>query len=299
MHFKKNIIYLLILFSFASLIVNCGGEDVNNDENNDTVISNITDKTYKFRDKLFTIPSPFHISDLIKETSLNYREDILNPSENKINYTTTERKAINLGVYTADLGYVNVYEQVSPTAKYIKVVRSLSNELQIMNAYTEEILDEIETNHQNKDTLYKIFAESYREADVYLSDNDRNDIGALIMTGGWIEGLYILTRITDQNKNKSLINRIGEQKYSLENILKILNQYKKKQDTFTNDLISQLWDLKEIFDKIEIKYTYDKQIVLPKEKKTIIISNTEIIIKDDILNEISSKTGTIRNFITK
>ena len=154
-------------------MISCKGEDSENDKENNDQLNNLVGKTFKFKNKLFSIPSPFHISDLIKEISSSFNSDLLNPADNKLNYSTTEKKALNLGVYTADLGYSNIYEQFSHTARYIKLVRSLSSELQIMNAYTEEILNDLEENQQNKDSLHQIFTEAYREADLYLTDNNR------------------------------------------------------------------------------------------------------------------------------
>ena len=280
-------------------MINCKGEDSDDDKANNDQLNNLVGKTFKFKNKLFSIPSPFHISDLIKEISSSFNSDLLNPAENKLNYSTTEKKALNLGIYTADLGYSNIYEQISHTSKYIKLVRSLSSELQIMNAYTEEILDELEENKQNKDSLNQIFAEAYREAYVYLSENERGEVSVLIMTGAWIEGLYLMTQISKVQKNKLLLNRIGEQKYSLDNILKLLSQYNTEKTESLNEIINNLSDLRNSFEKIKITYTYDKHIVLPNEKKTIILSNTNIEIEDNTLNEITYKTEKIRDNIVK
>ena len=280
-------------------MINCKGEDSDNDKANNDQLNNLVGKTFKFKNKLFSIPSPFHISDLIKEISSSFNSDLLNPAENKLNYSTTEKKALNLGIYTADLGYSNIYEQFSHTSKYIKLVRSLSSELQIMNAYTEKILDELEENKQNKDSLNQIFAEAYREADVYLSENERGEVSVLIMTGAWVEGLYLMTQISKVQKNKLLLNRIGEQKYSLDNILKLLSQYNTEKTESLNEIINNLSDLRNSFEKIKITYTYDKHIVLPNEKKTIILSNTNIEIEDNTLNEITYKTEKIRDNIVK
>ena len=299
MQMKRKLLFIILLLISSTVVINCKGEDTDADNSDGNQITIRNGKTFKFKNKLFSVPSPFHISDLIKDISSEYNSDLLNSTENKINYTSSEKKALNLGVYTADLGYSNVYEHVSATAKYIKVVRSLSSELQIMNAYTSDILDEIEANHQNKDTLYKIFADSYREADLYLSDNDRSDISVLIMTGGWVEGLYLMTQHCIDNKNSLLINRIGEQKYSLENILKLLSQNNSGENSVINELYDNLTDLKKSFEKVKVNYTYDKHIVLPNEKKTIIISNTEIIIDEVIIDEISKKIKNIRSIIIK
>ncbi len=286
-------IVILIFVAFA--LHGCKGEEK---EKNDAVNSK-NEKVFKFRNKLFSLPSPFHVSNLINKISEDFNNDMLNRPSNKNNYVSTEKKALNLGVYTADLGYCNVYEQYALTSQYIIVVRSLSTELQILNTYTTEILNNIENNLQNKDSLNKIFAESYREADIYLSDNNRDDVSVMIMAGGWVEGMYLMTQISKENQNKHLIERIGEQKYSLENIVRLMLQYKTTGSIISDEIQEKFMELKKIYSKIEIRYKYDKHIVLPNEKKTIIVSSTEIHMTEDILKDITEKVEDLREMIIK
>lgn len=290
-----NVVFLICVLCF---LLNCKGEDSDKETNADTLQIHNTDKTFKFNEKLFSIPSPFVASNLIKKISDDYNNDFLNPAENKINYTTTYAKALNLGVYTADLAYANIYEQFSATTKYIKVVRSLSSELQIMNSYTDEVLENFENNLDDKDSLNKIFTDAYRETDLYLSENNRENIADLVITGAWIEGLFLMTQITKEEKNKQLIDRIGEQKYSLKNLINLLNKHQYKNEQI-KILINKLNELKDEFNKIEIKYKYFNQIVVPKEQKSVILSETQVIITPELLKKISNKVKEIRRLIIK
>jgi hypothetical protein len=273
----------------------CKGEET---EKNEGIKTN-QGKVFKFKNKMFSLPSPFHVSDLVIKISEDFNSDLLNQTSNKMKYISTEKKALNLGVYTADLGYCNVYDQFALTSQYIKAVRSLSSDLQILNVYTTEILDKIERNLQNKDSLHKIFAESYREADIYLSDNEREDVSVMIMAGGWIESMYLMTQISKKNQNHFLIERIGEQKYSLENIVKLMLQYKNSSTIISTEILEKLVDLKKTYANLEILYEYDKHIVLPNEKKTVIISNTKINMTESLLNEITIKVETLREMVIK
>jgi len=286
-------IKIIIPILFIVVMFGCKGEET---EKNDGIKTN-QGKVFKFKNKMFSFPSPFHVSDLVIKISEDFNSDLLNQTSNKMRYISTEKKALNLGVYTADLGYCNVYDQFALTSQYIKAVRSLSSDLQILNVYTTEILDKIERNLQNKDSLHKIFAESYREADIYLSDNEREDVSVMIMAGGWIESMYLMTQISKKNQNIFLIERIGEQKYSLENIVKLMLQYKNSSTIISNEILEKLVDLKKSYANMEIIYEYDKHIVLPNEKKTIIISNTKINMTESLLTEITKKVETLREMV--
>ncbi len=293
-----RIVITVIIISGLFFYPNCKGEDSDKDRNADSLQNQNTDKTFKFKEKLFSIPSPFVASDLIKEISDDFNSDLLNPAENKINYTTTSDKALNLGVYTADLAYSNVYEQFSSTTKYIKVVRNLSSELQIMNSYTDKVLENFEKNLNDKDSLNKIFTDAYRETDLYLSENNRQQVADLVVAGAWIEGLFLMTQIAAEKNNKELIDRIGEQKYSLKNLIILLNKHQNENEKITN-LNNKLNELNREFNQIEIKYKYINQIVVPNERKSVILSETQIMITPEVLKKITEKVKEIRKLVIK
>jgi len=293
------IVFFIAILALFLVFTSCKGEDSDETNNKDLTEVNNNEKAFKFKNTLFSIPSPFHIVDLIKNTQVQYNPDLLNPVINKANYSSNEKKALNLGVYTADMGYTNIYEQYSSTIKYIKVAKSLSSDLQIMNSNSIDLISEIEEKLENTDSLNKIFANAYREVDFYLKDNGRGDASILILTGAWIEGLYLMTQTATKCNNESLLKRIGEQKYSMINLLKLLSQNKMNESSFHNDLLKELNELKSLFDKIKIEYKYDKHIILPNEKKTIVLSETKISISEEILNSLTIKTKNIRELIIK
>lgn len=298
MNHKIIINTILITILFSALFIGCKGEDTEevNEKKIDTLNNN--EKAFKFKNTLFSIPSPFHIVSLIKNSKVQYNPDLLNPISNSTKYSSNEKKALNLGVYSADMAYTNIHEQYSSTIKYIKVAKTLSSDLQIMNSNSIDLISKIEDKIKDPDSLNEIFANTYREVDFYLKDNGRNDASVQILTGAWIEGLYLMTQTAKKCKNQSLTNRIGEQKYSIANILKLIYQNNtNSENDFHKKLIKNLNELKELFNKITIEYEYDKHIIFPNEKKTIVISNTKITITQDILNKITAKTKEVRDLI--
>ncbi len=297
--FSVLIFFSLLIFTFTFSFMGCKGEDEEVNSDKDVKTFNQNERTFKFKNRLFSIPSPFHATKLIKSVSAEYNEDCLNNPKNRQQYHSTDKMALNLGIYTTDLVYTNIYEQFSSTTNYIKVVRSLSSDLQIINTYSGDLLIDIEKNIKNSDSLNIIFTKAYRETDMYLTDNERENTAILVIVGSWIEGLHLLNKITNKTNNKILINRIGEQKYSLNNLIVLLTQTNSKENSISNEVLNKLNDLKKTFKKFDISYKYDKQIVLPDEKKTIIISETKITITPKILEQIYNKTEVVRNLIIK
>lgn len=294
---KIKLVPAILLLSVA--INGCNSDGNNEDKIEQNIESNI-DSTQgtliKFDNTLFSIPSPYEIAFLVKNSKLDFDKNLLNPYNKSHNYTNSFQKALNLGVYGANLGYLNVFEQNSEAIQYFSVIKILSQELGIENAFDKKTITRIENNLGNKDSLMFIISNSYRKADQYLKDNNRNDIGVLILAGGWLESTYMLTQLSQSSKNKEIATRIGEQKHPLDNLIKILSPYYNQSKEYA-ELIDALIDLAYDFDGIDINYTYSAPTVDVKNKLTVINSKSELLMTDQQLKTISDKISAIRKKI--
>lgn len=294
---KFKLVSAMLIASFA--INGCGSDGNNEDKIEQNIESNIDSSQgtlIKFDNTLFSIPSPYEIAFLVKNSKLDFDKSLLNPYNKSHNYTNNFQKALNLGVYGANLGYLNVFEQNSEAIQYFSVIKILSQELGIENAFDKQTITRIENNLGNKDSLMFIVSNSYRKADQYLKDNNRNDIGVLILAGGWLESTYMMTQLAQSSKNKEIATRIGEQKHPLDNLIKILSPYYNQSKDYA-ELIDALIDLAYDFDGIDINYTYAAPTVDVKNKLTVINSKSELIMTDQQLKTISDKIITIRKKI--
>jgi len=301
---NKILIFSVIILLLGTLISGCDGckgEDANAEPKIDSTENENANvgKIIKFNGRLFSLPSPFQIAELIKNTKATYNSDLINPSVNSSKYTSSDKQALNLGIYGADLGYINIYDQYADAARYFSVIRGLTNNLNIMNSFTEEVFSAIEKNSTNKDSLMKIIADSYRNADSYLIDNERNDVAVLVLAGGWVEGLFLMTQnYKEQNSNEILL-RIGDQKHPLNNLIELLKPYYGHKSEDYDLLVEQLAEMAMIYDGVDIKYTYIEPKVYPNKKLTVINSTTETIINDYQLKAITEQVNKIRSQIVE
>lgn len=162
--------------------------------------------------KVFSVPSPIQTALLLQKVGTNYNASLLNSPKNTTKYSTNFQKALNLGIFGADLGYVTIYEQTQDAISFLTAVNSLANDLGVMGAFDRTLLERFEKNLGNKDSLLVLVTDAYQGADAYLKNNERNDVGALILAGGWIETLWFASNVAEQTKNEDVIRRIGEQK---------------------------------------------------------------------------------------
>ncbi len=292
----KNHFYLLltlIIFGWGCADPNAGSGDAGDGTEESSESKNKESNLLEIEGQLFSIPSPVQTAILIKEVGSNFDAGILNDPKSYSNYSTSFQKAINLGIYGADLGYVTIYEQTQDALSYFASVKKLGDELGVTAAFDMTLAERFEKNLSDKDSLLSLVSDAFKASDSYLKNNQRNDIGGLILAGGWIESLYFSTIVAKQSSNDDIITRIGAQKNTAKNLVKLLMPYYSKQEY--KMLIDQLQELNAIFENIEIVYTYNKPEVDAANKTTIITSTTDIRITDEQLDAISSLVGSIRN----
>ncbi|MEA2041484.1 MAG: hypothetical protein U9N85_02890 [Bacteroidota bacterium] len=287
------------IFLIGYLVLSsCGCED--SDESGviiqkDTIKEESRTGIIKFNGRLFNLPSPVQISELLKTSNSSFNQDFLNPSQSYQNYSSSFKQALNLGVYGADLAYINIFEKHSQATSYFEVVKKLSVELNIVNSFSDDVLRNIEKNKKNKDSLLVITSKAYRNADRYLINNERNDIGVLILAGGWIESLSIISKAAEINATPKMINRIGQQKYALNNLIELMRPYYQTKSEAYDKLLTDLADLALIFDGVVLTYEYKEPETLPKEQMTLVKSKAVLTINDYQLEHIRKKIIEIRN----
>lgn len=247
----------------------------------------------KVENAIFPIPSPWQVANLIKKIQIPYNENYLNNPNRYQQYTTSFRQAVNLGIYGTDLSYLNIYEKTQEAIVYLGVIRKLSEQLGISESFDGKLFERIEKNIENKDSLIRIISATYANSDLYLKKNERYDIGALIVAGCWVESLYLMTQIAQEHKNREIINRIGEQKHPLDNLVELLTPFYYKSPEYSK-LLDSLIDLAYEFDGIIYSYTYREPIVDVQNKIITINSQSRVVMSEYHLRIISSKIEQIR-----
>src|SRR6187551_2581735 len=248
-------------------------------------------------DILQQIPSPLEISVLLKESGKKYNASYLNSPDNTSKYNTNYKKALNLGLYGTDLGYTNIYEQNQDGVKYMASIKELADGLSIGQFFDIETIGRLATNSKNLDSLLLITTQNFNSINHYLQTQQRANLSVLFLTGGWLEALHITCEVATANPtNKQLQETIGEQKIILENIMLLLSFYKESDQNMAS-LLTDMQELKKIYDKVNITYTYSESTFEIVDGVMVIKDNSSSTIEitpDDISN-IKSITSNIRN----
>lgn len=301
----KKIVIIFIL-SIPLLWIGCGSDPKENIDTED--INNVLDDTEgaikNFNEKslegvIENISSPVEMAALIKENGVPFSLRYLSDTEIANELTTDFEKALSLGIYGADLGYLNIYNRTASIVGYITAIKKLADDLKIGQFFDFQTLKRLATNNENLDSLMYISTSSFNRMDKYLRENKRGNLSALIVSGVWIEGIYLATQVEKERHNEKIAERIGEQKLILKELLSILNNY-KDDDNFAN-LIKELNIIKDAYENVTITYVIGEPETVEQDGRLIIVQNeTSVVnITDEQLQDIIEKVEKVRTKVTK
>lgn len=248
----------------------------------------------KIRSIFYNMYLPVEMARIFEAVEAGYDPALLNPVSRVGRYSLDSRRAMNLGVYGVDLSYLKLYGQTQQSVNHLNAIKKLSVELGIPENLYGKMLGNLERYIHNRDSLSRVTEKIYRETDRYLRSNDRGSVAALVVMGGWVEALYIATRIsTREPSNMELRRKIAEQKYSLNSLISLLNNY--RSETKVAESILMLRILKKAYDKINIYYTGDVNV--DTSSRTITVSDARIDAGEENIYEIGVIVNSIRSEI--
>ncbi len=291
--------YRLTYFSFSVLIglglASCGTSSTNKDKNTadfeeaDSLGSHIEELVYN-------VPSPSEIPYLLQTTGAEFNENLLNPRTKVDQYSSrTDKAALNLGVYAADIGYLSSYDKTQEAIDYLQSAKTLADGLGAIGSFDVEVLKQFEANISNKDSLTRLLDRTIKRTQTFLMDENRNKLSAMVVTGSFIEGLYISTGLIksypkdllpDDAKNlvlTPLIRIVLDQKKSVIELNKMLSSVEQTESI--TGLTADLKALETEYNALNI----DEQIRNNK---------ANLVLTDKNLVEITNIVERLRKSIT-
>jgi len=279
----------------AVSIAGCGSEPAAQDQLNVDAATDSAkaDRIAKTKKIFFNIPSPMETAALLKKAGAQYNSKILNDVKNVDKYTAASQQALNLGVYGADLSYASVFNHTQESMFYTSCSRKLADRLGVTNAFNDSTLELMQSKMNDRDGLLDIISETYWSVDGYLKENGRDNISALMIAGGWVEGLYIATQVSSTNDTPELRQRIAEQKHSLADLIGLIAAY-QAEDARLESVKGDLAALQELFAKAT---TPEPGATVSEVNGTTVVTGNAppASLSDDLLKEIREKTASIRN----
>lgn len=242
--YRLILLLLFILFTITS----CTKKENKVDKNINSPIDT-TQATIMLKQIYYSLPSPMELASIVENKRSSFDSKQLY-SLDSIRYHISDRsKAVILGVYSADLGFLLIMRQSQNLKAYSQNLINLAEDLDIRQGIDDTLFREIDKNISNRDSVIKICSKAFFKADAFMKENNEIDISTLILNGAWIESLYQMSLILDNNPNDtSLAKILVDQRLVMENILK-LNEIYLKDKYFSQ----QIETLSPFFDDIVTK----------------------------------------------
>ena len=229
---RFGIICLMLLLTLG--LWSCGSKK-EKDDNNDEFKQAEESLNDEIKDVVYNIPSPSEIPYLLQQTGAEFNQSLLSDRNKADQYLTrNDKAALNLGIYASDIGYLVSYDKTQDAINYVNSAKKLADNLGVLGAFDADLLKRFEANISVKDSLAHMVDEAIHETEKYMKNDNRSKPAALMLTGSFVEGLYISTGLIksypknilkDDDRNlilTPLIRVIIQQRQSVDELIKML-----------------------------------------------------------------------------
>lgn len=298
---KRNKILVSTFCAAAFIMTACGGSSEDNDIQNvdlsdsTEVVENVEIDNLEEID--YSVPTPNELFEIVKLQGGEKQAGLVNSIDNAENYIDLRSKSINFGIYSADIAYLSCFGIGTDFLRYFKKIEELGEDLGISGAFDENIMDRIENNEGDSDSLFAVSNDSYYDSYSYLEENEKGTELALIMAGGFVESLYIITNLVDgYSADNAIIQKIGDQKVVLENLINFISSYNDNEDV--KNVISDLSDLGMIFEESMILNESETSVTNDDEGVISLSGGGSYEMTEEAYNAIKAKALELReNYI--
>jgi hypothetical protein len=294
MKFKQPISFFFSVLLAAGL-ASCASSSEDKSKNSDDFDEANKSLKNQIEEVVYNIPSPSEIPYLLQATGAEFNETLLHDRNRVDSYNTkNDKAALNLGVYVADIGYLTSYDKTQDAIDYLGSCKTLSDNLGLIGTFDSELGKQFEANISNKDSLAQLLDRTIKQAEAFLIDDNRNKLASLIVTGSFIEGLYISTGLIksypknilpEDSRNlvlTPLMRVVLEQRKAVTELLKILSSVEQ-----TGNLESITADLKSL------EAAYSKLNIEEQIKN----NRADLVLTDKNLEEITTLVEKVRKDI--
>lgn len=221
---------------------------------------------------VFEFPSPVELAQSYKASGIKFIPGITNPAENFDQYHTMVKKALNFGVYSADLSYCVMNDQGQCSSDYIIALQSLSERIGLSEIFKYElILTEFNKSIGQKDSMKQLIKGIQRDLDNTLHRDGAQDKAILFYTGAWVESAYIASNAPanfSNNVDTAALNQLSEQMSLLNSITDEIEKIEDKTIEI-NELIEKIDNFRKATASIRITSKNDSIVINPMDLKTI------------------------------
>ncbi len=256
------------------------------------------DDMNRSRTILYTLPAPVEVAQMIKGSDVRFDDQLLASLGKADGYTSNLKMALNLGIYATDMSMAGMFGQSQRMVDYLGTLNGLTRRLGIMKVLDEETLSKLERYDLTRQEALSLISEVYMNTNQYLTENNRMNIAATVMTGAWVEGLYLALNFVNPDKlTPDIVGRLVAQKLTVATMLGVIDDGigKGGGDTDLEYLRAKVEAVGAAFEAVELRKTGRVSAITDEEARlTTIKANLSSELDADILAALKEVVSKVR-----
>jgi hypothetical protein len=240
--------------------------------------------------------SPIEIANLLQEMDVPFSPEYLATSLKPSDQATSFDKAMALGILGADLGYVNMYEKTGSTIDLLKNIKRIADGMLVGQYIDFDAIKRLSISKSNIDSLLFLSLDAYTKIDKYLREKGRGHLSSLMIVSAWIESQYLAAQVVQKYHDPRLRDRIGEQEYFIDDLIRLISPYCDENDQF-REICGYLASLKNKYSKVQITYSRSEPVAAEKNGGLVVTQTDKSMVEmtDEQLSDITLTVIDIRN----
>jgi len=256
---KRTIAAVIIVFMVLGITSLTSCKDKSGKKQKLTELEQVKTIEKEIGKNVYPLPTSAEVIRMLTDLEVGYIMLISNPVENVKKYYTSSARAINLGVYGADLSYATLYNMQQEVIDYMNAIRTIANDLNMSKIYNAPLYDSIKKNFDNRNRLVTILTGAFDDTYAYMSENDQQSLALLVVGGAWVEGMYLTTHVSEAAYQVAGISKVLiEQKKSFDLFMDITKPY--MEDKAVSEFVNNLEPIKTVYAGLTTSLT-DKNII--------------------------------------
>ena len=251
------------------------------------------------RKVLYALPTPIELSFLIREAGIPWNSDLLNDPARASSYLTSQKMALNFGVYFTNMAYAGLFEQTQTVWLYKFALNNLIERMGLQAAININTMQQLEENIHDREMLLRTISGIYADCSAFLDENERYSMTLAVLAGGWVECMHIATSMLDENllANEDRIKQlVTDQILTFDIMWQAMSDLRESPGV--EDLMNSFSGLAQLFDRIGIHQEPNTVSIFDDEDVSEISSTNALIVTPKDFENIKIQIQILRDNFT-
>jgi len=270
---------LFVAIMSLILIASCGSEETKDLSEDGLVHVDALPPSEEL--EIIMIPTPMQAPSVLSLSNCDYHPDIIGKNYLTDHPTTSQQKAINLGISIVDFSYSAVNKDHALANKKLEICMELMGDLGIDIPKDEDFLNRFEKNKNNVDSMSFLILTAFERSTTYFKDTDKEELGISILAGTALESSLILAQELEQDRGQEYFSFFNQQKQYATGLQVIMQRFKEMESMQKNLAIAE--NLEKAFDSYEIWASSGDTTIRFETSKANLLADI-FLIKENSLN---------------